>query len=132
MGRNNIVSFFVFLLAVFAALPVYFVASAFLIRGLVASGEVVWYIQPVGLGLWNVYLFLHWVFVVSLFAAQLRHASTDITTAERINMAINPHRYMYLKNRSTSCWHHCRYFFSSPFRPMHADTEYGKSTLDAF
>ena len=48
------------------------------------------------------------------------------------NRFINPHRYMYLKNRKDSPADNCRNFFGTPFRPEHRDFEFGKTTLDAF
>ena len=128
IGRHNCVTFFFFLACVLFALPAYFVASVYLLH----YGTEVWGMNSVGFVLWDVFLGLHWVFVLTLFYGQIRHAASDITTAERINMLINPHRYMYLKDRHESTAQHCRHFFATPFRSEFQDFEYGKSTLDAY
>ena len=130
IGRNNMLFFFLFLAAAFAAVPLYAVAALFLLQ---PGSLEVWGIDRVGLWVYiGLYLGPHFLFLGSLVLAQVQRIAQNRTTAERINMRINPHRYVYLKDIDRGTCGNCADFSCAPCRDEGLDPEFGKSTADAF
>jgi hypothetical protein len=124
--------FFVFLVAAFSALPLYAVAAVFLLQ---PDALQVWEIDRIGFFIYiGAYLGPHFFFLGSLVLAQFQRIAQNRTTAERINMRINPHRYVYLKSKDfdRGTFGNCADFSCAPCRDEGLDPECGKSTADAF
>lgn len=123
------VHFFVFLLCVFIAIPIYFAAGiVWITSGLHEELGV----GQLGFFLWTFYLGAHFLFVTSLLYGQLQHVLLNMTTAEKINKNVNPHRYVYLSTLNEGPKKNCLMFFGTPCRDIRQDPGYGLTTADAF
>lgn len=129
VGRNNKVAFVVFLTAVFVCVPLYaFAGWVWLGDGQADSSfdPIGWWIFTLG------YMGAHWLFVASLLLTQMRHIVSNVTTAESINRAINPHRYMYLKHMDRGCVGNTAEFCGTPCRDESQDVGAHLTLADAF